>query len=99
MIQILRALVAAAAVIGVIAVSPNASYAQQDQAPAAPKTTINLNTATDEDILTIPGLGQRMLREFKEYRPWKTKAQFDKEIGKYVGDKETARLWRFVTIQ
>ena len=60
---------------------------------------INLNTATDEDILTIPGLGTRMLREFKEYRPWKTKAQFDKEIGKYVGDKETARLWRFVTIQ
>jgi DNA uptake protein ComE-like DNA-binding protein len=60
---------------------------------------INLNTATDEDILTIPGLGNRMLREFKEYRPWKTKAQFDKEIGKYVGDKETARLWRFVVIQ
>jgi DNA uptake protein ComE-like DNA-binding protein len=59
---------------------------------------INLNTATDEDILTIPGLGNRMLREFKEYRPWKTKAQFDKEIGKYVGDKETARLWRFVVI-
>jgi len=60
---------------------------------------INLNTATDEDILTIPGLGARMVREFKEYRPWKTKAQFDKEIGKYVGDKETQRLWRFVTIQ
>jgi DNA uptake protein ComE-like DNA-binding protein len=60
---------------------------------------INLNTATDEDILSIPGAGNRMVREFKEYRPWKTKAQFDKEIGKYVGDKETARLWRFVTIQ
>jgi DNA uptake protein ComE-like DNA-binding protein len=60
---------------------------------------INLNTATDEDFLTIPGLGTRMLREMKEYRPWKTKAQFDKEIGKYVGEKETARLWRFVTIQ
>ena len=60
---------------------------------------INLNTATDEDFLTIPGAGARMVREFKEYRPWKTKAQFDKEIGKYVGDKETARLWRFMTIQ
>ena len=60
---------------------------------------INLNTATDEDILSIPGAGPRMVREFKEYRPWKTKAQFDKEIGKYVGEKETARLWRFVTIQ
>ena len=44
-------------------------------------------------------MGARMLREFKEYRPWKTKAQFDKEIGKYVGEKETARLWRYVVIQ
>src|SRR5262245_32381086 len=60
---------------------------------------INLNTATDEDILSIPGAGQRMVREFKEYRPWKAKEQFDKEIGKYVGAKETARLWRYVVIQ
>src|SRR5262245_44033268 len=60
---------------------------------------VNLNTATDEDILSIPGAGPRMVREFKEYRPWKTKAQFDKEIGKYVGEKETERLWRFTTIQ
>jgi DNA uptake protein ComE-like DNA-binding protein len=60
---------------------------------------VNLNTATDEEILTIPGAGTRMVREFKEYRPWKAKAQFDKEIGKYVGPKETARLWRYVEIK
>jgi DNA uptake protein ComE-like DNA-binding protein len=60
---------------------------------------VNLNTATDEDILSIPGAGSRMVREFKEYRPWKTKAQFEKEIGKYVGAKEVARLWRYVVIQ
>ena len=60
---------------------------------------INLNTAGDEDLLTIPGAGPRMLREFKEYRPWKTKEQFDKEIGKYVGPQETARFWRYVVIQ
>ena len=60
---------------------------------------INLNTATDDDILSIPGAGTRMVREFKEYRPWKAKAQFDKEIGKYVGPKETARLWRYVEIK
>jgi DNA uptake protein ComE-like DNA-binding protein len=59
---------------------------------------INLNTATDEDILSIPNLGQRMLREFKEYRPWKSKEQFEKEIGKYVGPRETARLWRYAVI-
>ena len=60
---------------------------------------VNLNTATDEDILSIPGAGTRMVREFKEYRPWKTKEQFEKEIGKYVSPKEVARLWRYVVIQ
>jgi DNA uptake protein ComE-like DNA-binding protein len=60
---------------------------------------VNLNTATDADILTIPGAGPRMVREFKEYRPWKSWAQFDKEIGKYVGQKETDRLKRYVTFE
>lgn len=59
---------------------------------------VRLNTATDEDILSIPNAGPRMVREFKEYRPWKTREQFMKEIGKYVGAKETERLWRYVTI-
>ncbi len=59
---------------------------------------INLNTATDADMMTIPGVGQRMLHEFKEYRPWKTTAQFDKEIGKYVDQKEVKRLARYVVI-
>ena len=53
---------------------------------------INLNTATRDEILLVPGAGNRMAREFAEYRPWKTFAQFDKEIGKYVGAQETARL-------
>jgi len=60
---------------------------------------VNLNTATDEDILSIPGAGRQMVREFKEYRPWTSKAQFDKEISKYVGQKSTDRLWRFVVIK
>lgn len=59
---------------------------------------VNLNTATDDDILSIPGAGRRMVREFKEYRPWKSQAQFEKEIGKYVDAKEVRRLWRYVTV-
>jgi DNA uptake protein ComE-like DNA-binding protein len=59
---------------------------------------VELNAATDEDILSIPGAGRRMVREFKEYRPWRNEAQFQKEIGKYVDAKEVARLWRYVTI-
>jgi DNA uptake protein ComE-like DNA-binding protein len=59
---------------------------------------ISLNTATDAEILTIPGLGQRMLREFKEYRPYKSMDQFRREIGKYVSKQEVARLERYVTL-
>jgi DNA uptake protein ComE-like DNA-binding protein len=59
---------------------------------------LRLNTATDEDFMTIPGVGKRMVGEFKEYRPWKTKEQFEKEIGKYVNAKEVQRLWRYVVI-
>ncbi|HSC27897.1 MAG TPA: hypothetical protein VLD67_11515 [Vicinamibacterales bacterium] len=60
---------------------------------------INLNSASDEDILTIPALGPRMLREFKEYRPYTSMEQFRREIGKYVDKKEVARLERYVTIE
>jgi DNA uptake protein ComE-like DNA-binding protein len=60
---------------------------------------INLNTASDDVFLTIPGVGARMVREFKEYRPWTSQAQFQKEIGKYVDQKEVARLWRYFVIQ
>ncbi len=59
---------------------------------------VSLNTASDADILSIPGIGQRMLHEFKEYRPYKTMDQFRREIGKYVDKKEVARLERYVTL-
>ena len=59
---------------------------------------INLNEASDEAILAIPGVGRRMLREFKEYRPYVNIEQFRREIGKYVDDDELARLERFVTL-
>ncbi len=59
---------------------------------------INLNTASDEDILSIPGLGPRMLHEFKEYRPYVSIEQFRREIGKYVSEKEVARFERYVTL-
>ncbi len=60
---------------------------------------INLNTASDEDILSIPGVGKRMLHEFKEYRPYKNIEQFRREIGKYVDKKEVARLEGYVTLE
>jgi DNA uptake protein ComE-like DNA-binding protein len=60
---------------------------------------LNLNTATEADFMTIPGAGKRMAHEFQEYRPWKSQAQFEKEIGKYVDAKEVRRFWRYMVIQ
>jgi DNA uptake protein ComE-like DNA-binding protein len=60
---------------------------------------VDLNTGTDAEILLIPGLGNRMLREFKEYRPYKAIEQFQREIGKYVSKEEVARLERYVVIK
>ena len=64
---------------------------------------LDLNSATDQEILAIPGIGKRMLHEFKEYRPYKSMDQFRREIGKYIDrdkrDAELARLERYVTIK
>lgn len=60
---------------------------------------LDLNTASDDDLRTIPGLGARMLREFKEYRPYDGMAKFRKEIAKYVPAKEVERLARYVEVR
>jgi DNA uptake protein ComE-like DNA-binding protein len=60
---------------------------------------VKLNTASDEDILSIPGIGKKMLHEFKEYRPYKSMEQFRQEIGKYVDKKELARLETYVALE
>jgi DNA uptake protein ComE-like DNA-binding protein len=60
---------------------------------------IDLNAASDAEILLIPGIGARMLREFKEYRPYTSIEQFRREIGKYVDAEEVARLEKYVSIR
>lgn len=60
---------------------------------------VNINTATDAEILRIPGVGPRMLREFKEYRPYTSIEQFRREIGKYVDKAEVARLEQYIVIK
>jgi DNA uptake protein ComE-like DNA-binding protein len=61
---------------------------------------INVNTASDEVLMTIPGMTPRWLREFKEYRPYPNKAKFEKEIGKYLPNnpKEVERFWRYLVV-
>lgn len=75
------------------------SEAQRDSVYARVWVPIDPNTASDAEILLIPGVGARMLREFKEYRPWTSSEQFRREIGKYVDNAEVARLETFIVIK
>ena len=59
---------------------------------------LNLNTASEAEIMLIPGMSGRMAHEFEEYRPYSDIEQFRREIGKYVDDEEVARLERYVFV-
>lgn len=59
---------------------------------------LDLNKASGDEIVLIPGVGARMRREFLEYRPYTSIEQFRREIGKYVDKTEVARLESYVKI-
>lgn len=59
---------------------------------------IDLNNASRDEILLIPGVGRRMAHEFEEYRPYADIARFRREIGKYVNAAEVARLEKYVRL-
>jgi len=59
---------------------------------------INLNTASEEEIRLVPGMTDKMVHEFEEYRPYADMGVFDREIGKYVDEAEVARFRQYVTL-
>ena len=60
---------------------------------------LDLNSASEAEILLIPGVGDRMAHEFEEYRPYVGIEQFRREIGKYVDEAEVGRLEQYVRIE
>ena len=79
--------------------SARLSEAQRDTVYTRLWRPIDLNSASADEIMLIPGVGARMRHEFEEYRPYRSIGQFRREIGKYVDDAEVARLERYVTIR
>ena len=59
---------------------------------------VNLNEATEEQIRLIPGMTDKMVHEFEEYRPYEDMGEFNREIGKYVDEAEVARFRNYVTL-
>lgn len=59
---------------------------------------LNLNTASEEEFGTIPGVGEQMIHEFEEYRPYVSIRQFRREIGKYVDSTQVAEYEKYVFV-
>ena len=81
------------------ALASRLSETQRDSLYARLWKPIDLNKASGDEILLIPGVGPRMRHEFEEYRPYNSIERFRREIGKYVDSAEVARLERYVTIR
>ena len=72
---------------------------QRDAVYALIWMPIDLNSATEGEILLIPGVGSRMAHEFEEYRPYDAIERWRREMGKYVDEAEVARMERYVTVR
>lgn len=73
---------------------------ESDAAAEAPAAIVklNLNTTTGDEFLTVPNVGDRMVHEFEEYRPYVSIQQFRKEIGKYVDEAQVAAYEEYVYV-
>jgi len=60
---------------------------------------MDLNSASSDALMSIPGISRKMVHEFEEYRPYTSIQQFRHEIGKYVNEKEVSRLERYRFIE
>lgn len=84
--------------------TPAQEAADAEAAPIAPPleemkpTKFNMNTASESDFMTIPGVGERMVREFLEYRPYNSIVQFRREIGKYVDESQVTEYEKYVFV-
>ncbi|HET9453394.1 MAG TPA: hypothetical protein VFO66_03830 [Gemmatimonadaceae bacterium] len=81
------------------ALAPKMSVEQRKALYAKVWKPIDINTAKGEEILLIPGVGNRMRREFEEYRPYRNIEQFRREMGKYVDKAEVARLEQYISLR
>jgi DNA uptake protein ComE-like DNA-binding protein len=74
------------------------TYLAPDAGPVATWLKYNLNTATTAQFMGIPGAGDRMVREFEEYRPYSSIGQFRAELGKYIAPEEVAAFERYLFV-
>ncbi|PAU94697.1 hypothetical protein CK503_04280 [Aliifodinibius salipaludis] len=70
----------------------------QTDTASTPETKLNINTADEKAFRTIPNVGDKMVHEFEEYRPYVSIQQFRKEIGKYVDENRVAAYEKYIYV-
>jgi DNA uptake protein ComE-like DNA-binding protein len=100
--ELAAAVVAGRPYANVVAFNTKLREALSEEQAAAVLTNVfvpvNLNNASREEIALIPGMTDRMIGEFLEYRPYENMEEFNREIGKYVDEFEVARFRNYVTL-
>ena len=77
----------------------NTNANQSGAGSTAAKTKLNVNTASGSELLAaIPGMGNKMVHEFEEYRPYRSIQQFRREIGKYVSAEQVAEYEKYIYV-
>ena len=59
---------------------------------------VDLNTASSDEIMLIPGMDSRLRYELEEYRPYDGIEEFRRDIGEQLDPEEAARLERYIIL-
>ena len=59
---------------------------------------MNLNSASDEVLLSIPGITPPQLKALKDHRPYKNVQEFRTAMAKSIDAKELGRLERYIVV-
>lgn len=74
------------------------TFLAPEAGPVATWPKYNLNAASEQQFLSIPGAGDKMAHEFEEYRPYSSIGQYRAEIGKYISPEDVAALERYLYV-
>jgi radical SAM superfamily enzyme with C-terminal helix-hairpin-helix motif len=59
---------------------------------------MNANTISEQEISTIPNLPKGAVEQITKGKPWKSIDDLKKELAKSAGDKEAARIARYLVV-
>ncbi len=68
------------------------------EAPLTAGERININTASMEELMSIPGVGEKIAAEIEDYRPYVSLDHFETELGKYLDAESLKAVEGHITL-